>query len=63
MSDWVTATIDPNGETVFLNLSLAIKMERRAHTKSTTIQFAGPTGASLQSVREMPNELLAQIKR
>jgi hypothetical protein len=60
MSAWVRATIDSSGETVYVNLDHAARMERRGPNENyTVIQFLEQRLAA--TVRESPEELLNQI--
>ena len=59
MTGWVRASQDPSGETVFLNLALAVRMERRPGAGYTTVEFLPP--ARSQSIKEAPDQLIAQF--
>ena len=56
MSAWVKATIDNRDEIVYLNLDLAVRIERPQTRGYTIIQFI--PGAGAQTVKETPEELL-----
>ena len=61
MSTWVRATVDNRDETVYLNLDLAVRIERPQNRNYTVIQFVSGAG-SQPAVKETPEELLAQVK-
>ena len=56
MSASVKATIDNRDEIVYLNLDLAVRIERPRTRGYTIIQFI--SGAGSQTVKETPEELL-----
>ena len=56
MSASVKATIDNRDETIYLNLDLAVRIERPQTRDYTIIQFV--SGAGSQTVKETPEELL-----
>jgi hypothetical protein len=60
MSAWVRATIDNRDETIYLNLDVAVRIERPTTRNYTIIQFM--SGAGSQTVKETPEELLTQLK-
>jgi hypothetical protein len=60
MSAWVRATVDSSGETIYLNLDHADRMQRQgADSSCTSIQFFEQR--LLVTVRETPEELIHQI--
>src|SRR5271166_1906951 len=62
MSAWVRATVDNRDEIVYLNLDLAVRMERPQNRNYTAIQFLSGAG-SQPAVKETPEELFAQKQR
>jgi hypothetical protein len=61
MSAWIRATVDNRDETIYLNLDLAVRIERPLHRNYTAIHFVSSAG-SQPAVKETPEELLAQLK-
>ena len=61
MFAWIRATVDNRDETVYLNLDLAVRIERPQNRNYTVIQFVSGAG-SQPAVKETPEELLAQLK-
>ena len=60
MSAWVRATVDSSGETIYLNLDHADRMQRQGPDSScTSVQFFEQR--LLVTVRETPEELIHQI--
>ncbi len=60
MSAWVRATVESSGETIYLNLDHADRMQRQGTNASyTLIQFFEQR--LTVSVRESPEELINQI--
>jgi hypothetical protein len=57
---WVRATVDSSGETIYLNLDHADRMQRQGRNSSyTSIQFFEQR--LMVTVRETPEELINQI--
>jgi hypothetical protein len=62
MSAWVKATVDnTRDEIIYLNLDLAVRIERPPNRGYTAIQFVSGDG-SQPTVKETPDELFAQLK-
>lgn len=59
MADWVKATIDNSKAMVWVNLSVATKMERPSAATLTKVVFVDNTYVD---VAEQPDELLAKRK-
>jgi hypothetical protein len=55
MSGWVKAHIDNTGDTVYLNLDHAVRIEQQS-PGSTLVEF--PNGPRIVGVSEAPDELL-----
>jgi hypothetical protein len=58
MSGWVKAHIDNTGDTVYLNLDHAVRIEQQS-PGSTLVEF--PNGPRIVGVSEAPDELLRRI--
>ena len=60
MSAWVRATVESSGETIYLNLDHADRMQRQGpNANYTSVQFFEQR--LTVSVRETPEELINQI--
>jgi hypothetical protein len=60
MADWVRATVDNSQNVIWLNLALAVKIERLPNLNYTSIQFVSGSG-SIPTLSETPEELLRQL--
>jgi hypothetical protein len=58
MSGWMKAHIDNTGDTVYLNLDHAVRIEQQS-PGSTLVEF--PNGPRIVGVSEAPDELLRRI--